>query len=127
MAAYSGHMPTPGTLLSSIRVAVGVSAWVTPNLAGKAFGLDPEANPQAAYLARLFGVRDVALAAFAQGTEGDARKLAWQLGIACDALDGVAAILGGRNGTLTARTAVMAGGTGFLAAGLGIAALASGE
>ncbi|MDQ8043709.1 MAG: hypothetical protein AAGC46_03580 [Solirubrobacteraceae bacterium] len=120
-------MPTPGTLLSALRVAVGAGAWATPNLAGKAFGLDPDANPQAAYLARLFGVRDVALATFAQATTGDARKLAWQLGIACDALDGVAAILGGRNGTLSTRTAVLAGGTGFIAAGLGVAALVGGE
>ena len=116
-------MPTPGTTLSALRLAVGVGAWAAPGLTSRAFGLDPAANPQSAYLARLFGIRDVALAAFARGTEGDARKLAWQLGILCDTLDGVAAILGGRDGSLSKQTTVMAAGTAFFAAGLGAVAL----
>ena len=42
-------------------MAVGASAWATPRLAGKAFGLDADDNPQSPYLARLFGIRDIAL------------------------------------------------------------------
>jgi hypothetical protein len=48
--------------LSTLRTAVGLGAWLTPRLAGKAFLLDPDGNPQSPYLARLFGARDVALA-----------------------------------------------------------------
>jgi hypothetical protein len=120
-------MPTPGTTLSALRLAIGVSAWAAPNVTGKVFGLDPVANPQAAYLARLFGVRDVALAGFAKGADAESRPLAWQLGIASDLLDGVAAVLGARNGTLSKQTAIMAGGTALVAAGLGAAALQAGE
>ena len=31
------------------RIAVGASAWLTPNLSGRLFGLDPEGNPQLPY------------------------------------------------------------------------------
>lgn len=120
-------MPTPGTTLSSLRTAIGVTGYVAPDLAGKTFGLDPAANPQAAYLGRLFAVRDLALAAWVSGTQGEARKLGWQVGIACDAADFVAAVLGARNGSLTKTTAVLAGGTALAAVGLGAAALNAGE
>lgn len=120
-------MPTPGTTLSALRTAVGVSGYVAPNLAGKTFGLDPASNPQGAYLGRLFAVRDLALAAWVQGTDGDARKLGWQVGIACDVADFLAAVLGARNGSLPKTTAVLAGGVSLAAVGLGAAALHAGE
>ena len=47
--------------LVATRAAIGAAAWLMPRLSGRLFGLDPDANPQAAYLGRLFGVRDVAL------------------------------------------------------------------
>jgi len=119
-------MPTPGTTLSILRFAIGASAWLAPNTTAKVFGLDSDANPQAAYLARLFGIRDVGLAVSANASTGESKTLAWQIGIACDLFDAVAAVLGGRNGTLSKQTAVMAGGTAVLAAGLGVAALQSG-
>ncbi len=120
-------MPTPGTALSALRLAIGVSAWAAPNTTGKVFGLDAVANPQLPYMARLFGVRDVALAAFATQASAESKPLAWQLGIACDVLDAVAAGLGARNGSLSKQTAILAGGTALLAAGLGAAALQAGE
>lgn len=120
-------MPSPGTALSALRLAIGVSAWAAPNVTAKVFGLDPEGNPQGAYLARLFGVRDIALAGFAQGAGGDSKPLAWQLGIASDLADAAAAALGARNGTLSKQTAILAGGTALAAAALGAAALQAGE
>ena len=117
-------MPTqPGQILSSLRLGVGASAWLTPNLAGRLFGLDTAANPQASYLARLFGIRDVALAIGTQQTTGPSRRVWWQIGIACDLADAAAAYLGGRNGTLSKATVVLAGGTAIAAAGLGVAAM----
>ena len=53
---------------------VGLIVWATPRLAGKLFGLDAQANPQSPYLARLFGVRDLALAWGALGAQGSARR-----------------------------------------------------
>jgi hypothetical protein len=117
-------MPTePGKLLSSLRVAIGVGAWLTPNLAARLFGLDAGANPQLSYMARLFGVRDVALAVGTNQTTGASRRVWWQIGIACDLGDAVAAYLGGRNGSLSKLTVILAGGTAVAAAGLGVAAM----
>ena len=113
----------PRTALVALRSAVGVSAWLTPNLAGKLFGLDPDRNPQTAYMARLFAIRDLALAAGASGSDGPARKLWLQLGLACDAADTAAALLGRRDGTLPAFTSVLLAGTALSAVGLGVAAL----
>ena len=121
-------MPTePAKILGSLRLAVGLGAWLTPNLAGKLFGLNSAANPQLPYMARLFGARDVALAVGTTQTTGPSRRVWWQIGVACDLADAVAAYLGGRNGSLSKSTMVLAGGTAVAAAGLGLAAMAADE
>lgn len=113
----------PAKILSSIRLAVGAGAWVAPGLAGKLFGLSPADNPQLAYMARLFGIRDIALAVGTNQTTGPSRRVWWQIGIACDLADAAAAYLGGRNGSLSKATVILAGGTAVAAAGLGVAAM----
>lgn len=115
----------PAPILSAVRVVVGVGAWAAPDLTGKLFGLDPKANPQMSYMARLFGVRDVALAVGTNATPSASRRLWWQVGIATDLVDFLAAFIGGRNGSIPKVTAVLAGGTALAAAGLGAAALAA--
>jgi len=87
------------------------------------FGLDARANPQSPYLARLFGVRDVALAWGVLGTEGDARRQWLAAGIACDVADTLAGIAGGRAGYLPALTSVLVSGTALSAVALGAIAL----
>src|SRR5690242_128496 len=67
--------------LAGLRMAVGTSAWATPRLAGKAFGLDADDNPQSPYLARLFGIRDVALALGVLTTTGASRRHWVTLGV----------------------------------------------
>ena len=113
----------PDTALTTLRTAVGISSWTAPRLAGRAFGLDVAANPQAPYLARLFGIRDVALAAGAARSSGEARRTWLKLGIACDAFDVAAAALGRRDGSLSPFTTVLVGGVAVAALGLGVAAL----
>src|SRR3954468_5401202 len=113
----------PVQLLSGLRAWIGTSAWLAPNLTGKLFGLDPVGNPQSAFMGRLFGVRDLALAAGTLGSEGAARTQWLRLGIACALADAAAAVLAARNGTLPKPAAVMAGGTAIAAAGLGVAAM----
>lgn len=117
-------MPTePGKILCTLRLAVGLGAWLTPNLAGRLFGLDSAGNRQLPYMARLFGIRDVALAVGTTQTTGPSRRVWWQIGVACDLADAAAAYLGGRNGSLPRTTVVLAGGTALVAAGLGVAAM----
>lgn len=117
--------PSPSQLLSGVRLGVGVGAWVAPNLTGKVFGLDSDANPQMAFMARLFGARDVALAVGTNGTPPAQRRLWWQIGIATDLLDAGAAYLAYRNGTVPKVSAILAGGTALAAAGLGAAAMSA--
>jgi len=117
----------PVQLISGLRGVIGVGAWATPNLASRVFGLDPVSNPQAAFLARLFGARDLALAIGTLSTRGEARLLWLRLGAGCDLLDAAAAALAQRNGTVPRPAAVLSGVTALSAAALGAAALARGE
>jgi hypothetical protein len=112
------------TKLAGLRLAIGVASWSTPRVAGKMFGLDARANPQSPYLARLFGVRDVALAWGALSTTGESQRQWLVAGLACDVADAVAGIAGGRGGYLPKVTAVLVTGTAVSAAALGASALA---
>ena len=109
--------------LSAIRLGVGVTSWLAPNLGGKMFGLDPARNPQAPYLARLFGIRDVALAVGTTQASGEAQRQWLTLGVACDVADVAAAVLGRRGGYLPVATTVLVGGVAAAAAALGVQAL----
>ena len=95
------------TAIAAGRCAVGAGAYLAPNLSGRLFGLDPDGNPQASYLGRLFGARDVALGA---GVLRSPRKQkdAWvAAGMACDVADVGAGALAGIRGTLPASSAAM--------------------
>lgn len=109
--------------LVGLRLAVGVTSWMTPRPAGKLFGLDVAANPQAPYLARLFGVRDIALAWGALSSEGDARRQWLVAGLACDAADALAGLAGAGGGYLPKLTSVLVTGTALSAVALGAVAL----
>jgi len=109
--------------LAALRVVIGVAAWLAPRHSGKGFGLDPEANPQAPYLGRLFGARDV-------GTlqaSGEARKQWLRIGIAVDAADATAALAAGRGGYLPPLAAGLVFAPAIAAVGLGVAALNSAD
>jgi hypothetical protein len=112
--------------LAGLRLAIGAASWVTPRVAGKMFGLDAAANPQSPYLARLFGIRDAALAWGALSSEGDTQRQWLIAGLACDAADAVAGIAGGRGGYLPKFTSVLVSATALSAAALGAAALREG-
>ena len=105
------------------RGAIGMAAWLAPRLSGRLFGLDPEGNPQAAYLGRLFGVRDVALGFGLSSSRGPERRQWLQIGVACDVADAAAGLLAGRAGDLPKRSTVLVTGTALLAAAMGVAAM----
>ncbi len=109
--------------LIAVRAAIGAGAWLAPKLSGRLFGLDVEGNPQAPYLARLFGARDAALA-YGVATTSDAQRAQWlRIGIACDLADAAAGVLAGRSGELPAATAILVTATALTATALGITAL----
>jgi hypothetical protein len=117
----------PLRTLSAIRVSVGAGAWLTPRLAGRAFLLDPAGNPQSPYLARLFGVRDVALAYGTTSTSGEAQRTWLTAGIACDVADTLAALAGGRAGYLSKAQTVLLAAPAIAAAVLGVQALSASD
>jgi hypothetical protein len=73
-------------------------------------------NPQAAYLARVLAVRDLALAGGAYATEGEIQRQWLLAGLVCDSADTVAGIAAGRGGYLPKRTSVYL--TGFALSGV---------
>lgn len=117
----------PVKMLIGVRAAIGVGAWMAPRLSGRMFGLDPEANPQAAYLGRLFGVRDAVLAVGTASNTGKQQAQWLQLGVVCDLADAVAGVLAGRRGELPAKATGMVTATALVAAALGVAALQGSE
>src|SRR5919201_6428464 len=89
------------------RIAVGSGAWLTPNLSGRLFGLDPEGNPQLPYVGRLFGARDVVLGAGVLRANRR-QKTDWiTAGMACDVADVAAGAMAGARGQLPVSAAGM--------------------
>jgi len=113
--------------LAGLRIVVGLLSWFAPNLAGTIFGLNVKRNKQAPYLARLFGVRDVALGVGTLMAKGSARRTWLQMGLACDTADAAAAGIGHRDGYLDAQTAVMLAAPAVAAVAMGAAALGIGD
>jgi len=109
--------------LAGLRLAIGAASWAAPRFAGKLFGLDAAANPQSPYLARLFGVRDIALAWGTLTSKGATQRQWLVAGLACDAADTLAGIAGGRGGYLPKLTSALVTGTALSAAALGASAL----
>jgi hypothetical protein len=123
----SGHSrERSGRLISSNGRARSGRNWrrhSTVVVPGRIFGLDAEGNPQAPYLARLFGVRDVALGWGILNSEGDTRRQWLLAGLACDIADAFAGLAGGRRAYLPKVTSGLVTGTALSAAALGGAAL----
>ena len=109
--------------IATMRIAVGLISYLMPRLGGRLFGLDVNGNPQAPYLARLFGVRDLALGVGALQSSGDAQRQWLQFGMACDVADVGAALFGKRAGYLGTAAAVMVGGAAVSAAAMSAAAM----
>jgi hypothetical protein len=109
--------------LAGPRIVIGVAAWLAPRQSGRGFGLDPGANEQAPYLARLFGARDVVLGAGTLQATGEARTQWLRIGVAVDAAAAAAALAAGRVGYLPPVAAGLVLAPAIAAVGLGLAAL----
>lgn len=107
--------------LAGLRAGLGVAALLAPRLTGKAFGVDAAANPAAVYLMRLFGARELFLAApFLMPAPGlDEQELASRA-IPVDSADVFAALAAGLKGGLPWRAALPAAATAGAAVYLGI-------
>lgn len=119
----------PGRTLLGVRFVLGTTSWFTPRFFMAAIGMDPYNNPQAAYMSRLFGVRDLTLGLGLAATHGDARRLWWKLGILCDLGDAAAGAISSGRGEIPhgGRALFLFTGAGLVGANLGVAALALGD
>src|SRR3954453_4471399 len=78
------------------RFAVGAVSWAAPRWASAVMGLEIKA-PAGSYWARLFGVRDAALAVGLVLSDSPEERRRWRLmGTASDAADAVAAEIAAR-------------------------------
>jgi hypothetical protein len=111
---------------SAVRAVVGAAAWVAPGPSGRLFGLDVGANPQAPYLGRLFGARDVALAYGTLTTEGDAQDRWLVASLGCDVADAAAGIAAWRAGYLSTVSSVLVTAAALNGVALGLIALRGG-
>jgi Domain of unknown function (DUF4267) len=109
--------------LSGLRLVIGAAAWLAPRASGKGFGLNPDENPQAPYLGRLFGARDVAMGIGTLQATGEARRQWLKVGVGVDAADALAAIAAGRAGYLNPVSAALVFAPAVAAVALGLAAL----
>ncbi len=96
----------PVTGLALGRIAVGTVALASPDLAGKLFRLDTQANPQLGYMSRMFGSREIVLGAVTLAAKGAARRKLVAVGIAVDGADAFAGFDAVRTGSVSQSTGV---------------------
>jgi hypothetical protein len=106
-------------MLGSIRLVNGTAALVAPRAVGKRIGVDPDENPAALYVMRLFGVRTIllgtALLRRDKAVQDEALKVAHVVHLS----DTAAALLAGASGHLprrAARTAAVISGANVVLA-----------
>lgn len=113
----------PVTGLALGRIAIGLLSFLSPALAARLFQLDASGNPQAPYLSRMFGSREVALGVAALATSGTTRRNVVLAGIAVDAADATAGYLAGRDGYVTKPTSAFLTAPALGAVAAGVAGL----
>ena len=108
------------TALVSLRLGISAGSLLAPRLSGRLFGIDPDANPAAPYLGRLFGVRDGYLAVeVLLADDADERRRLLRRGVWIDSIDVVSGLTAGARKQLPPAAAVLVTGTAALAAALG--------
>jgi hypothetical protein len=105
------------------RAAIGVAVFVAPRVCLDRAGLPAASNPQAPYLARIAGARDLGLGLGVLAAGPQARR-GWALtALGCDAADAIAGAAGWRGGYLETRTGAIFTGTAIGAVLLGAISL----
>ena len=108
-----------GRTLLTMRTALGASSLLAPRLAGKAFFLDPRDNPQLPVIGRMWGIRNLSLAAGMYGATGESRAQWWRAQPVIDGLDFLAIVAEWRRGAVPGGAAALMAGTALLATALG--------
>ncbi|WP_019873749.1 DUF4267 domain-containing protein [Sporichthya polymorpha] len=113
--------PIPLTIAAT-RIGAGILTYAAPETAAKMFGIR-DAENSSAYLARLFGSRDLVLGLALLSGNSAVRRNTLRLGLIVDSCDAVAGLIETKRGKLTpVGSAVLVGGAVAFAA-LGYTAL----
>ena len=115
--------PTGRALLCA-RTALGLATLLAPRLAAKAFFFDPDQNPQLSVMGRMWGIRNLSLAAGMYAAAGANRAQWWRLQPAVDALDLLAIVAEWRRGALPGPAAGLTAATALAAGTLGVLSVA---
>ena len=91
----------PVTGLALGRIAIGIAALASPELATKVSRLDGANNPQLSYMTRMFASREIALGAVTLVAKGTARRKLVGLGIFVDGADAFAGYDAMRTGAVS--------------------------
>jgi hypothetical protein len=113
-----------GRALLGVRIALGISTLFAPRLAGRAFLLDPAANPQLPVIGRMWGIRNLSLAAGMYAASGGNRRQWWRLQPAVDALDFLAITTEWRRGAVPGPAAGLMAAAALAATTLGALSVA---
>jgi hypothetical protein len=100
MSAERGLRDYARILLALIRLFNGLAALLVPGVLARQVGIDPEANPGALYVFRMFGIRTVLLGAELLMQTGDRRAEALRRAVLIHASDTVAAFLASISGKI---------------------------
>lgn len=106
--------------IGATRAAIGLAAFTAPRYFQDRAGLSASQNPQAPYLVRIAGSRDVGLAIGLFTADGPHARRRWAtVALACDLGDSIAGVAGLARGYLDTRTGAILTGTAVLAVALG--------
>ncbi len=110
---------------SDARTLLGISPLLAPRIAGKTFLLDPDDNPQLRVIGRIWGIRNLSLAAGIDAATGANRAQWWRLQPAVDVLDFLAIAAEWRRGSIPGPGATLMAGTALGATALGALSVAA--
>lgn len=110
--------PTGRTLLAA-RTALGLLTLLVPRQTGRVFFVDPADNPQLPVIARMWGIRNLSLAAGMYGAIGTSRRSWWRLQPVIDGLDFLVIVEEWRRDAVPSAAAGLMAGTAALATVLG--------
>lgn len=92
-------------LLGIVRVSNGAASLLVPVEFARTMGVDPDANPAAVYILRLFGVRTWVIGAQLLLLEDDELEAVLRPALLIHAADAMAAAMAGMSGHLPRKTA----------------------
>jgi hypothetical protein len=88
------------------RLGLGALSIANPAAAARGFGMDAAVTPELSYMARIFGIRAIALGSGYLLSDGSARRLWQRLAFACDVSDTLTGAAHLRRGDLPGNAAV---------------------